>query len=443
MTGYLPDDSIERQSTIFNEGKDPLIQPVSHNAAIPAHANNAILKAMNIKPEERYQQVEEFMANLTDDNKQIPIIQQTDKELVATCTSRRAELEAIKKQFIQHETPTTNREDIKNINGNKWFLKSKWIIGIIAGAILLFGLLVSPVFKNHKEYCSGDAVFVSGSDVYVAGHICKGSSTTNCPTLWINGVPQSIGKVGNFNSAKSVFVSGNDVYVAITEREQNRALLWKNGVSQQLGGVALGNEANSVFVAGSDVYVAGVDNDKPTLWKNGVPQYLSNAQGSANSVVVSNGDVYVVGCKGDYSDREATLWKNGVSQKLSEDLSEANSIFISDGDVYVAGEERRVATLWKNGIIQQLNCAGNNNSAHSVAVSNDDVYVVGICGATTAALWKNGVYQYIKDEIGYQAMSVVVVNNKVYIAGESINTCPLWIFDIEEEYEYVIEEEAY
>ena len=326
-------------------------------------------------------------------------------------------------------------------NGIKNKTESKTnIVGIFAltsGILLIiFGILGFVFFtgSKYKEYCEGYAVFVSGNAVYVAGSINKsGSSETDCPTLWKNGVPQRIGNIGNFNSAKSVFVSGNDVYVAITEHEQGRALLWKNGNSQQLGGMKNGNQANSVCVAGNDVYVAGVDNEKPTLWKNGVPQHLSES-GCANSVIISGNDIYVVGYEGDYFQGRATIWENGIVHYLSENVSIASSILISNGDVYVAGEENHHATLWKNNVPQQLSNE-NNSEAYSVAVLIGDVYVVG-CGFNEklnaiAVLWKNGIEQRIDNKLGYQATQVVVDNNNVYITGASIDSCPLWKYDID------------
>jgi uncharacterized protein YjdB len=79
---------------------------------------------------------------------------------------------------------------------------------------------------------------------------------------------------------------------------------------------------------GADVYVAGWEynaqgKDVATLWKNGVPQRLSDGsyEAYAHSVFVSGNDVYVAG--GEYNAQGilATLWKNGVPQRLSDGRS--------------------------------------------------------------------------------------------------------------------------
>jgi hypothetical protein len=308
---------------------------------------------------------------------------------------------------------------------------------LISVAITAVMLVCLTSCNQKKEYCGGDAVFVSSGDVYVVGHVSTGSSKTNVPTLWKNGVAQSIGQMGNFNSANSVFVEANDVYIVITEREQHRVLLWKNGVVQQLGNTAIGNEVKSVFVSGGDVYVAGIENSKPTLWKNGVPQYLGY-EGGAECVFVSGNDVYVAGYTGDYFQGRATIWKNGVAQQLSETASIAHSIVVYQGNAYIAGQEgfgdNQIATLWVNNVPQQLYVESvYKTSAYSLTVANDDVYVVG-CGFTgsdyknVALFWKNGEGKNIDDKCSNQASSVVVVDNNVYVAGNTINSCPLWQF---------------
>ncbi len=66
---------------------------------------------------------------------------------------------------------------------------------------------------------------------------------------------------GQFNtSANAVFVSGTDVYVAGYEFNNNNILVakvWKNDTSTALTGGSIHAEASEVFVAGTDVYVVG------------------------------------------------------------------------------------------------------------------------------------------------------------------------------------------
>lgn len=278
--------------------------------------------------------------------------------------------------------------------------------------------------KNKDYYCSGEDIFVQNDKVYVVGSICQGSSKTDVPTLWINGESQSIGQMGNFNKATSVFVDRNDVYVTVTEAEQNRAYLWKNGEIQELGN----QRANSVIVKDGDVYVVGCDDDMPTLWKNGIPQYLYG-QGEAKSIFVDGEDIYIVGYIGDYFSGNAVLWKNGNREILSDKTSIANDIVIANGNVYIAGEENHNATLWLNGESQCL--SNEKSSAYSVAVSGDTVFVTGVRGfnykgSPEYGIWKNGTPIEVCDEIRSQIVSVKISNNVVYFSGSSKNMEPLW-----------------
>jgi hypothetical protein len=201
------------------------------------------------------------------------------------------------------------------------------------------------------------AVFVSGSDVYAAGHIA------NKAVLWKNGVAQMLtSEITNGVNARSVFVSGSNVYVA--GYIGNRAVLWKNGVEQMLTEVAAGVARGlSVFVSGSDVYVAGYIGDKAMLWKNGVAQTLSGKV--ANGVYVVGSTVYVAGIKvSDYGFEEGVVWKNGIASSLSFMMPcKANAVFVSNGDVYVAGSALYTdLALWKNGTALPLDGFGGGEA---------------------------------------------------------------------------------
>ena len=213
------------------------------------------------------------------------------------------------------------------------------------------------------------SVFVSGSDVHVAGLGPNGSLLGADALYWKNGILQNFGE----GYGTSVFVSGNDVYMA-------GGALWKNGIAQNLGGFW----PYYVFVSGNDIYLAGYDpgSSGAALWKNGIVQNLG--QGDPSSVFASGGDVYVTGTvanstPGNYS---AILWKNGIVQNLGQ--GGAASVFVSGSNVYVAGTKDGAATLWKNGLATSL----GTGSANSVFVSGNDVYVVGTKNGI-ATLWIN------------------------------------------------------
>lgn len=204
---------------------------------------------------------------------------------------------------------------------------------------------------DHDDYVS--SMFVSGSDVYVAGG-SHGYQEGNPASYqfagyWKNGtlVNLSAGLIDTtqetapnflvaYPNTTSIYVSGNDVYVAGIEYGQfgNQALYWKDGVASYLqSDGALFTTANGIFVSGSDVYVAGSATINGKLsaicWKNGVPSTLSSANGNsgANAVCVLDTNVYVAGYEVNNDTAYVTYWMNGVPVHLATN-GEANAIYV-------------------------------------------------------------------------------------------------------------------
>jgi len=233
------------------------------------------------------------------------------------------------------------------------------------------------------------SVFVSGSDVYVAGSGSKGGDWV--PLIWKNGVEQIL--TGGSGAAYSIFVAGDDVHVAgIVGSADSRATIWKNGELQNLHNNNFGwsTSANSIFVSGSDVYVAG-----SRLWKNSEVQKFTNGndQPGGRSVFVSGNDVYVAGNR---------LWKNGVQQVLEGNPNNIVSVFVSNGDVYVVGGNK----VWKNG--ETLLDLPERTVTNFIYVSGNDVYVTGRENEIFN-FWKNGVEQKLKTTPFFRVNSVFVV----------------------------------
>lgn len=259
-------------------------------------------------------------------------------------------------------------------------------------------------------------------DVYVAGYTTV--STVRKATYWKNGEPQILSD--NESTANSIFVSGDDVYVAghVTDSENIMcATLWKNGTALTLENV-YASSANSVFVAGGDVYVAGYYMDMSykyfgILWKN-ENSHLVVESAYTSSVFVSGSDVYVGGNTTDASwNSFATIWKNDQAQTLEG--QQVNSVYVAGGDVYAAGSDNySKAAFWKNGAITTLNTGSTR--ASSIFVSGSDVYVAGYLADENynndATLWKNGELQiYPKTQREAEALSVCVNRDNVYVAG--------------------------
>lgn len=269
--------------------------------------------------------------------------------------------------------------------------------------------------NNESVYTDVYSVYVVADDVYAAGSICQGTSETDVPTLWKNGIAQSVGEMGNFNKASSVFVANNNVYVTVTE-DHDKAILWENGQRN----VLWNGNANCVFVDEGNVYVAGSWNGASVLWKDGNMQVLAYS-GSAESVVVHNNTVYVAGYIGDAFGGEVALWVDGEMYNLGR--GQARSVFVTDGgDVFIAGNvNMNTAALWKNG---ELWWTENSYTSHaySMTITNDAKIVVSgdawvPSSGWVAAIWVDGIFSKVDDKMRNQAMSVVSDGDCLYIGG--------------------------
>lgn len=288
-------------------------------------------------------------------------------------------------------------------------------------------------------------------DVYIAGG--SYSKQKDIAQLWGNSKLQLItdGKIDAI--ATSIYVYGDDVFLAGYEynwdvyngwyRFPNKAMIWKNGVPQALTNGNNEAGSSSIFVWNEDVYVAGYesngDHSVAMLWKNGEPIPLSDGAvpTEATSVFISNGDVYVVG-NADFN--KAILWKNGVPQYLSGG-SAATAVFVSGNDVYVAGYGTGApisAMLWKNGVLQMI--SSSYSYASSVYVTGEDIYVAGSevtqngensYGPTKAIVWKNGAPKPLTN--GSQngsARSIAGSGDDLYVVGSIGDQAVIWKNDV-------------
>lgn len=261
---------------------------------------------------------------------------------------------------------------------------------------------VAVVLKGGTRSANADAIFVSGSDVYVAG--CDDRTLSpSAPwsqgavaTLWKNGVAMTLPDDGKGSMATSIFVVGSDVYAAgyVLETKETGpvsnllytvAVYWKNGVRVALTDGVRSSDATSIFVSGNDVYVAGnlyaygvtpPTNNQAMYWKNGNPVMLVTVGGSVGqSIYVSGADVYVAGRDASIPSVLATYWKNGIPVRLTESgAASADQIVVSGNDVYAGGTvltsqpNSYHAEYWKNGVATALSTGPNHSRATSIAV---------------------------------------------------------------------------
>jgi hypothetical protein len=186
---------------------------------------------------------------------------------------------------------------------------------------------------NSVYVSSTGTVYAVGSKSFTGGNGWQAM-------LWTNGTEVPLTNGVGVSDAKGVFVSGSDVYICghVLNTDVSpyaRVVYWKNGAINYLSDGTSNGTANSIYVNGNDIYVAGDfcmtgnSSSKATLWKNGTPTTLSNNSISAKSVTVKGSDVYVCGYKYASSTYTATLWINGVEYPLSSGKKDiANDVFV-------------------------------------------------------------------------------------------------------------------
>ncbi len=279
--------------------------------------------------------------------------------------------------------------------------------------------------------------YTAGSDpnVYIAGGGNTGSLTDKA-TYWNAGVANIL---PDGTQAYGIFVSGSDIYVAGTKGNAGvlNARYWKNGTAIPLDLTNKSNksEAKAITLSGSDVYVAGYEDVIAKYWKNGVATSLNTTSGNTaygTSICISGNDVYVGGY--EYSGgTTAVYWKNGTEVNFTngKNVSQTNSILFYSNDIYAAGFEysndgaHRIAKYWKNGNAVALSDSTHDAEILSFVISGLDVYAAGYDNGV-AQYWKNGKAVKLTTTTGSYATAIVVSVSDVYVAGHDSNGPKYW-----------------
>ncbi len=221
-------------------------------------------------------------------------------------------------------------------------------------------------------------------DVYVVGYdqVPVGSSFISATTVWKNNeatyYKDNTPAVGN-----AIYVSGTDVYVvgAMETSVGTIPVLWEN---EEFYNLANGNTATTtaIAVSGEDVYITGHQESPnvPLLWKNGeatvLPLGTNSGGGIPRDVYVANNngvaDVYIVGSRGSFS----RFWKNNVPESGLNHIVAIHfdTVHVSGNNVYVGGTEynttiqKNIATIWKNEEKIALTDGSNNAIVNDVVV---------------------------------------------------------------------------
>jgi hypothetical protein len=234
-----------------------------------------------------------------------------------------------------------------------------------------------------------NGIDLSGSDVYFVGqatgsHLIDSAGgslvNANSAVYWKNGILNNLEPNSRGSAAEGISFDGSDMLVVgHVFSDSDTAVQWKNGVRTNYTSDNGQTEiAYAVAVSGTDVYAAGVYNNIPVYWKNGIKSTL-NVNGSpapnsgvASAIAIVGTDVYIAGATASSnSGLQATYWKNGVSTNLSNNTSDgsfANGIAVVGSDIYVvgmvtsAGGSSFSPVYWKNGVEYKLSGTGSINA---------------------------------------------------------------------------------
>lgn len=192
-------------------------------------------------------------------------------------------------------------------------------------------------------------------------------------------------------------------------------------------------KTTNIYVGGSQSF-EGVE--KATIWKNGVPKFLSteiNNASRVNSVYVYNDIVYAVGFETDAGINIATLWIDGLKKTLSTTFSEAYSISGFKDVFYISGQYDNKASLWvgKNNNIDIIPISSVSNSvAKSIFITNDGLNAVGIyiAGKIGSNAWTYNISQDIStlatnistaESIFVRGTDVYVTQNNTFLNNQT------------------------
>lgn len=277
-----------------------------------------------------------------------------------------------------------------------------------------------PLMDNGKN-TEAFSIFMSGNDVYLPG------TTMDKAVYWKNGQLIPIENSYQRSAAIDMVVVGDDVYVAGNVSEDpywsnTQARYWKNGQEVKLQSPNRTGRAwvQSISVIDNDVYVIGREESYiPIYWKNG--KLMDSFQLDRVSVIKSiNGNIYAVGSQ----NKKAAYWKNGKITILTTEESLASGIAVSGNDVYIIGVigsydykalypgygNGGKGVYWKNGQIMSLNGADTPYPT-SVSVDGDDSYIVGVDQTQLRSiLWINGEPAQTKSSEGFFESPIAVAS---------------------------------
>ena len=146
LTGRIPPESLERQK------EDCLVPPSRLGIRIPAYAEAAILRAMAVRAEDRFQTIDEFRAALLRNNGEAPA---TPANRANASEQNRASAQRVEARHPRQEDPVTYPLDHRNSNKKKKGLRPAVVIVailmlLILGIVALFFYYLTSIMGRGE-----------------------------------------------------------------------------------------------------------------------------------------------------------------------------------------------------------------------------------------------------------------------------------------------------
>jgi len=289
----------------------------------------------------------------------------------------------------------------------------------------------------YADAIKGDSLQFTTTGAWTS-EITETTATRGVAPEWISINPVSGDNAGNHGFAinleentsgadrsATITVSsgGDDAEIKVTQKSTTKdGKPYEKKYDIYVGGAYI---QGSSYTGSSGYYKNGV-------WKDVGLKYVNPENGKVTDIAVVGNSVYIVGILRD-DGVSAHYWKDGavislpITQRENYATGIAVQTTVDKTDVYISGYEIvpgdiTVAKYWKNNVVYLLGDGVKSSYAYDIAVSGDDVYVMGRNGVGRNGddwgYWKNGQFTKLSGtNITYQPSNIVVSGHDVYIAG--------------------------
>jgi hypothetical protein len=234
---------------------------------------------------------------------------------------------------LQHRTEVGVAEAVAVADG------VVWATGFVADAPVMWkdGVMIPLTVYGDQGNGVGAGIAVAGGIPYVTGweyviYPDGGQSLIRAQArYWKNGQVHPLTDASVSGGGDAIAVSGGDVWVAGWKQGDagpSVAMLWKNGVEQALTDGLRGAEAHALALDGDTVAVAGGEDGPGSgvakVWRGGAASDLRAVRAGTLALGIAvDGVEHVVGLQDAASGGQAMYWKGGAPHALTDGSHDA------------------------------------------------------------------------------------------------------------------------